>query len=476
MMMVATKMALVALLSNSVRYASAFAPSPFANRVARAAVARNQLQWEGQVVRSMSAVADETKEATTGSATETAGAKAKEELMILPTSDEDSELMAIRKSSGLVLAMAVKQLFDDAQVTLGPVTENGFHYDFFFPETKNDETGEVESRKLTDQDLKAIKKAMDKIIGNNLPITTEEVSREDAEAMVKEANQPFLTEILEGVDGDVVTICKVGDDFWTIVDGEQVESTGKIPKKALQLQSVAGAYWKGDESREMLQRVYGTAWKDPTQLKAFKKLMEEAKKRDHRILGQNLDLFSIQEDAGGGLVFWHPKGSAIRKQIEDFWKQAHIDGGYDLIYTPHIANLDLWKTSGHFDFYKDDMFDQMAVDEEQFQIKPMNCPFHCLMYKDTLRSYRDLPIRWGELGTVYRCVCRVQEVHPDCPRFRICITAFLLVFVGCAATVAPNCSHHHHTVFGPFPTPTHDGFYCFSWLMCVCVCVFVCKY
>lgn len=154
----------------------------------------------------------------------------------------------------------------------------------------------------------------------------------------------------------------------------------------------------------MLQRVYATAWKTPQQLKQYKKLLEEAKKRDHRTLGKKLDLFSIQEDAGGGLVFWHPKGSVVRRRIEDFWKDEHMNAEkpYDLVYSPHIANLDLWKTSGHFDFYNSDMFKAMDVDNEQYQIKPMNCPFHCLMYKDELRSYRDLPYRWAELGTVYR--------------------------------------------------------------------------
>jgi len=285
-----------------------------------------------------------------------------EQVEELPTNENDDELLRIRHSSAHVMAMAVQKIYPEAQVTIGPWIDNGFYYDFYFPETTDPETGEtIEARKLTDQDLKKVKKQMDKIISKGYPITREEVSR-----------------------------------------GPHVESTNKIPKKAVALQSVAGAYWRGDENREMLQRVYATAWKDPTQLKQYKKMMEEAKKRDHRMLGKKLGLFSIQEDAGGGLVFWHPKGSKVRKLIEDFWKQSHEDDGYDVIYTPHIANLNLWKTSGHFDFYRSDMFDQMDVENEQYQIKPMNCPFHCLMYKDELRSYRDLPIRWAELGTVYR--------------------------------------------------------------------------
>ena len=165
---------------------------------------------------------------------------------------------------------------------------------------------------------------------------------------------------------------------------------------------MAGAYWRGDEKNAMLQRVYGTAWEDFTQLKVYKRRLEEGKRRDHRQIGKKLDLFSIQEDAGGGLVFWHPKGAIIRRVIEDYWKNQHIAAGYELLYTPHMANLNLWKTSGHASFYKDGMFRSMEVEEEEYQIKPMNCPFHCLVYKDTPKSYRDLPLRWAELGTVYR--------------------------------------------------------------------------
>ena len=325
------------------------------------------------------------------------------ELVIeLPTND-DEELLCIRHSSAHVMAMAVQQIYPEAQVTIGPWIDNGFYYDFFFPETIDDETKEVvPARKLTGDNLKGVKKAMDKIISKNYPITKEEVTREEAFRRISLLNEPFKLEILEGIKTEPITIYSIGEEWWDLCAGPHVESTGKIPKKAINLESVAGAYWRGDEKREMLQRIYATAWKDPVQLKAYKKRLEEAKKRDHRVLGQKLNLFSIQEDAGGGLVFWHPKGSIIRRQIEDFWKETHVDGGYEVVYTPHIANLNLWKTSGHFDFYRADMFDQMKVEEEEYQIKPMNCPFHCLMYKDNLKSYRDLPIRWAELGTVYR--------------------------------------------------------------------------
>lgn len=300
------------------------------------------------------------------------------------------------------MAMAVQRIFPEAQVTIGPWIENGFYYDFYFPPTANNETGEiVEGRKLSEADLKTIKKEMDKIISKGYPITREEVTREEAERRIKKINEPFKLEILQGLK-DPISIYHIGDEWWDLCAGPHLESTKDIPKNAFALQSVAGAYWRGDEKREMLQRVYGTAWMDQQQLKQYKKLLEEAKKRDHRILGKKLDLFSIQEEAGGGLVFWHPKGARVRKLIEDYWKSAHEEDDYDMVYSPHVANLDLWKTSGHFDFYRSDMFDPMIVEDEQYQLRPMNCPFHCLMYKDNLRSYRDLPIRWAELGTVYR--------------------------------------------------------------------------
>ncbi|GFH48661.1 hypothetical protein CTEN210_05137 [Chaetoceros tenuissimus] len=326
-----------------------------------------------------------------------------EEALVLPTNENDNDLLKIRHSSAHVMAMAVQDAFPEAQVTIGPWIDNGFYYDFFFPETTDEETGEViPSRKLTDSDLKKVKKSMDKIISKDYPIYAEEVTREEAKRRIEEIGEPFKLEILDSIKTEPITIYHIGDQWWDLCAGPHVESTGQLPKKAIQLQSVAGAYWRGDENREMLQRIYATAWKDPVQLKAYKKMMQEAKKRDHRVLGKQLDLFSIQEDAGGGLVFWHPKGSKIRTKIEDFWKQAHTDSGYDLVYSPHIANLNLWKTSGHNDFYRDGMFQQMEVENEEYQIRPMNCPFHCLMYKDELRSYRDLPFRWAELGTVYR--------------------------------------------------------------------------
>lgn len=321
----------------------------------------------------------------------------------LPTNEDDVDLLKLRHSSAHVMAMAVQEAFPEAQTTIGPWIDNGFYYDFFFPETVDEETGEtMPSRKLSDQDLKAVKKKMDKIISKDYAITREEVTREEARRRIEEIGEPFKLEILDSIPSDDISIYHIGDQWWDLCAGPHVESTGQLPKKAIQLQNVAGAYWRGDEKREMLQRIYATAWKHPKQLKQYKKMLIEAKKRDHRVLGKALDLFSIQEDAGGGLVFWHPKGSAIRSKIEDFWKETHIQSGYDVVYSPHIANLNLWKTSGHNDFYRDGMFQAMDVENEEYQIRPMNCPFHCLMYKEQLRSYRDLPFRWAELGTVYR--------------------------------------------------------------------------
>jgi len=309
----------------------------------------------------------------------------------LPTNENSPNLLRIRHTSAHVMAMAVQRLFPKAQVTIGPWIDSGFYYDFHNPE-----------QPFQEEDLKKIKKEMEKIIKQNLPLVREEVSREEAKRRIEAINEPYKLEILDSIKTEPITIYHIGEEWWDLCAGPHVESTGKLPRNAIELQSIAGAYWRGDESREMLQRIYGTAWESKDQLKAYKDLLAEAKRRDHRVLGPKLDLFSIQEDAGGGLVFWHPKGSTMRRLIEDFWKDLHVKSGYELLYTPHVAHLDLWKTSGHFDFYKEGMFDQMDVEGQEYQIKPMNCPFHCLVYKDRLRSYRELPIRWAELGTVYR--------------------------------------------------------------------------
>jgi threonyl-tRNA synthetase len=225
----------------------------------------------------------------------TAEAQEVEQPLVLPTNENDEDLLKLRHSSAHIMAMAVQQAFPEAQVTIGPWIDNGFYYDFFFPETTDAETGEaVAARKLTESDLKTVKKAMDKIIGKDYPIFREEVTREEARRRIQEINEPFKLELLDSIKTEPITIYHIGDQWWDLCAGPHVESTGAIPKKAIQLQSVAGAYWRGDEKREMLQRIYATAWKSAEQLVAYKKMVVEAKKRDHRVLGKQLDLFSIQ--------------------------------------------------------------------------------------------------------------------------------------------------------------------------------------
>ena len=311
----------------------------------------------------------------------------------LPTNKDDG-MVALRHSASHVMALAVKRVFEgEVQVTIGPWIENGYYYDFHKP------SGEP----ITDKDLKRIKKEMDKIIKKDLPIIREVMPRAEARQFLVDEGETFKVEVVDNLPDEAeISFYRIGDEWWDLCAGPHLESTGAIPAKAVALESVAGAYWRGDENREMLTRIYGTAWPEAWQLKEHKRRMEEAKKRDHRLLGKKLDLFSIQEQAGGGLCFWHPRGARVRGLMEQTWKDAHETGGYELLYTPHIANVELWKTSGHFDFYADGMFDQMDVEKEQYQLKPMNCPFHCLVFKDQLRSYRDLPYRWAELGTVYR--------------------------------------------------------------------------
>jgi threonyl-tRNA synthetase len=243
---------------------------------------------------------------------------------------------------------------------------------------------------------------MAKIIREDLPLRREEVTRDEARARITALNEPYKLEILDAIKTEPITIYHVGDKWWDLCAGPHVASTGALVADAVELETVAGAYWRGDETKAQLQRIYGTAWESAEQLAAYRARCEAAKARDHRVLGKALDLFSIQEEAGGGLVFWHPAGARVRHAVEAYWKDMHLARGYDLVYSPHVAKLDLWKTSGHFGFYKDSMFDSIDIEEEQYQLKPMNCPGHVLMYKDGYYSYRDLPLRWAELGTVYR--------------------------------------------------------------------------
>ena len=309
--------------------------------------------------------------------------------VVLPKTSESDALLRIRHSMSHVMAMAVQKLFPHAQVTIGPWTESGFYYDFDSPDP------------FTEADLKAIRKEMIKIINRKLPLERIEVSRAEAEAKIKAQNEPYKLEILAGIQ-EPISLYTLGNDWWDLCAGPHVANTSELNPKAFELESVAGAYWRGDENNAQLQRIYGTAWETPEQLAEHKRRKEEALRRDHRRIGTDLELFSIEDEAGAGLVFWHPRGARMRLLIEDFWRQAHFEGGYELLYTPHVADISLWKTSGHLDFYSESMFGPMEVDEREYQLKPMNCPFHVLTYASKLRSYRELPIRWAELGTVYR--------------------------------------------------------------------------
>jgi threonyl-tRNA synthetase len=324
---------------------------------------------------------------------------------------EDDKLTRIRHTSAHIMAMAVQRLFPGTKVAIGPVTEIGFYYDFDCPVS------------ITPDDLGKIAIEMQRIIKVNLPIIREQVERAEIRAEIAELNEPYKLEILERIpESEIITRYFIGtpetgnsetslfvtdiqpanDYWWDLCAGPHINFTGEIDPHAFKLLNVAGAYWQGDETKPQLQRIYGTAWQTKAELAAYLQLREEALRRDHRKLGQELNLFSIQEEAGGGLVFWHPNGAIIRYIIEDYWREAHLESGYQLLYTPHIANLNLWKTSGHFDFYQESMFDSMDVENQAYQIKPMNCPFHVLTYKHQLHSYRELPLRWAELGTVYR--------------------------------------------------------------------------
>ena len=297
-------------------------------------------------------------------------------------------LETLRHSCAHVMADAVKTLFPEAKVTIGPSIENGFYYDFDMP------------RPFTEEDLTTIESQMRKIAGKNLPFVREEVTREQAREVFEKMGETYKLELLDAIPaGEVVTLYRHGE-FVDLCRGPHVEHTGKV--RAFKLLNTAGAYWRGDENNAMLQRIYGTAFPSQKELDEYLAFLEEAKKRDHRRLGKDLDLFSINETIGGGLVLWHPKGGRIRMILEDFWRQRHLEHGYEVVYTPHIAREELWHQSGHLGFYKDSMFSGMEVEGQPYLIKPMNCPYHIQIYKNGMHSYRELPFRWAELGTVYR--------------------------------------------------------------------------
>ncbi|GAB4132627.1 MAG: threonine--tRNA ligase [Cyanobacteria bacterium J069] len=313
----------------------------------------------------------------------------------LPRTSESETLKKIRHTTSHVMAMAVQKLFPKAQVTIGPWIENGFYYDFDSPEP------------FTEKDLKAIKKEMNKIINRKLPVIREEVSREEAERRIKALGEPYKLEILADLK-EPITLYHLGDQWWDLCAGPHVESTAELNPDAIALESVAGAYWRGDENKAQLQRIYGTAWETPEQLAEYQRRKEEALRRDHRKLGKELGLFIFTDIVGPGLPLWTPKGTLLRSLLEDFLKQEQVKRGYLPVVTPHIARIDLFKTSGHWQKYKEDMFPMMADDDESrleeqgFVLKPMNCPFHIQIYKSQLRSYRELPMRLAEFGTVYR--------------------------------------------------------------------------
>ena len=313
---------------------------------------------------------------------------------------EESLLYRIRHSTAHVMAQAVLEKFPDAKIAIGPAIEDGFYYDFDLP------------RSLIPEDLEDIEKRMRRIIQGKHVFTRQVISEEEAQNIFKD--QPFKRELIEDLengrmdehgqpvtDKPVLTIYR-HDNFVDLCRGPHVDSTSQINPQAIKLTSVAGAYWRGDEHRPMLQRIYGTVWNSKTELDDYLIKMEEAKQRDHRKLGRELDLYSTVEEVGAGLILWHPKGGKIRHLIERFWEDEHERSGYDFVYTPHIGKSSLWETSGHLGFYKENMYSPIEIEGQKYYIKPMNCPFHVHIYKSKTRSYRDLPLRFAEKGTVYR--------------------------------------------------------------------------
>ena len=292
------------------------------------------------------------------------------------------------------MAQAVTKLFPGTKLAIGPTIENGFYYDFLL------------SRPITTEDLPEIEEEMKKILDSRQDFVQIALSRDDA--LARFAGEDFKIELINELPADAqITIYENRDAGGALVwadlcRGPHVANTREINSAAFKLQSIAGAYWRGDENKPMLTRIYGTAWETPKDLKAYLAFLEEVEKRDHRRLGKELDLYSIHEEAGAGLIYWHPNGGRMRVAIENFWRQEHYRNGYEILYTPHIGKSWLWETSGHLGFYKGNMYSPMEIDNQDYIIKPMNCPFHILIYKNKGRSYRDLPLRWAELGTVYR--------------------------------------------------------------------------
>jgi threonyl-tRNA synthetase len=292
-----------------------------------------------------------------------------------------------RHSTSHIMAHAVKELFPDVKLAIGPATDEGFYYDFDIDRT------------ITLEDLSLIEKKMSEIIKQDNPFVRKIVSREEAIELFKKKGEDYKVELLGEITDGEVSLYEEGG-FVDLCRGPHIDSTGQV--SAFKLLSIAGAYWRGNEKNKMLQRIYGTAFVEEEDLKKYLDFLGEVKKRDHRRLGKELDLFSMGEEIGAGLIIWLPNGALIRRTIEDFWLNEHYKAGYKILYTPHIAKLNLWQKSGHLDFYKENMYSPMEIEGVDYEIKPMNCPFHIHVYKTSLRSYNDLPIRYAELGTVYR--------------------------------------------------------------------------
>jgi len=303
------------------------------------------------------------------------------------TFDDEEGRDVFWHSSAHLMAQAIKRLYPEAQLGIGPPIDDGFYYDIDLEKV------------LTPDDFDAIEEEMKKIVDENLTVTRKELNRNEAINLFKSMKEFLKIDLIEEIE-DKLSIYSQGE-FTDLCRGPHIPSTGKLGKN-FKLLSVAGAYWRGDEHNKMLQRLYATAYPDKKRLKKHLFRLEEAKKRDHRKLGRELDLFSIQEDVGGGLILWHPKGALIRNVIEDFWKNEHFKNNYELVYSPHVAKLHLWEKSGHTGFYQENMYNPIHVEDVEYQLKPMNCPFHMTIYNSKIRSYRDLPIRFAELGTVYR--------------------------------------------------------------------------
>ncbi|HVI10090.1 MAG TPA: threonine--tRNA ligase [Candidatus Binatia bacterium] len=307
----------------------------------------------------------------------------------LITEKDPEALEVYRHSSAHLLAAAVLELFPETKLGHGPATESGFFYDFYRPTP------------FTPEDLEKIEKKMQELVQQNLPYAREFRPREEGLAEFKKEGDFMKCHFIEQFTrpDEKISIYRTGK-FLDFCRGPHIPSTGKI--KAFKLFNIAGAYWLGDEKNPQLQRIYGTSFFSRKDLDEYLKQQEEAKKRDHRVLGQQLDLFSIQELAGPGLIFWHPKGGIIRKEMEDWMRAQYLKRGYSLVHTPHVMRRQLWQTSGHEGYYSQNMFDAMELDDAEYRLKPMNCPGHILIYRDSLKSYRDLPVRLGEMGTVYR--------------------------------------------------------------------------